>query len=116
MRSEKHIQLSGSTCIGSASGGDDSDSPVHAGGGATSGSDSDGLSLGGGTYPRTRTTYRAHIDRSDSSDMSRHSSSERGLEDGIDWRERCHSLEASLHKFKHRAAQIRELLAAKVHE
>ena len=36
-----------------------------------------------------------------------------GAED-INWKERCHTLEASLHKFKNRAAQIRELLAAKV--
>ena len=37
-----------------------------------------------------------------------------GSEDQINWKERCHTLEASLHKFKSQAAKIRELLAQKV--
>ncbi len=37
-----------------------------------------------------------------------------GTEDQVNWKERCHTLEASLHKFKSQAAKIRELLAQKV--
>ena len=103
IRSEKQITLQH----------DDSDSHT--------GSESDALSFGG-TYPRSaagRGNYSSRVtlemnSQSDSSDMSRNSSTERSLDDAVDWRERCHALEASLHKFKHRAAQIRELLAAKV--
>ena len=34
--------------------------------------------------------------------------------DEVNWKERCHTLEASLHKFKQQATRIRELLSQKV--